>query len=292
MRDIARRLAARLGVVGLMNVQFAVFEGEVYVIEVNPRASRTVPFIAKAVGIPLVRLAAQLMVGRTLAECGLVEEPKPSRFFVKVPVLPFNRFPDQDPLLGPEMKSTGEVMGIGRRFGTAFAKAWIGAGHKLPLSGRAFLSVNDRDKEALLPVARELVAGGFELVATAGTAKALESAGLAVERVRKVAEGRPHVVDLMLNGEIDLVVNTPLGGESFLDDREIRTTALKLDIPCITTLSGAMAAVEGIRSLEADRLDVTALQDLTRDEPFSSPEVTRVTDRSSDGYQPPVSTGC
>jgi carbamoyl-phosphate synthase large subunit len=263
MRRIAQRLATRLGVIGLMNVQFAIFEGRVHVLEVNPRASRTVPFIAKAVGVPLVRIAAALMVGRTLEECGLLAEPVPSRFFVKVPVFPFNRFPDQDPLLGPEMKSTGEVMGIGRRFGTAFAKAWIGAGHKLPLAGTAFLSVNDRDKEALLPVARQLVESGFTLVATAGTADSLERRGLAVERVRKVAEGRPHVVDMMLNGDIDLIVNTPLGGESFLDDREIRTTALKLDIPCITTLSGAMAAVEGIRSLEADRLDVTALQDLT-----------------------------
>jgi carbamoyl-phosphate synthase large subunit len=265
MRAIAKRLALRLGVVGLMNVQFAIFEGEIYVIEVNPRASRTVPFIAKALGLPLVSMAAELMVGRTLQEVGFTEEPVPRRFFIKVPVFPFNRFPDQDPLLGPEMKSTGEVMGIARRFGNAFAKAWLGAGHKLPSGGTAFLSVNDRDKTVLVPVARALAGLGFELIATAGTAAFLQQEGLEVRRVKKLSEGRPHVVDHLINGEVQLIVNTPLGGESHLDDAEIRTTALKLDIPCITTLSGAQAAVEGIAGLR-EGLHPMSLQELMRSE--------------------------
>ncbi|HVS14629.1 MAG TPA: carbamoyl-phosphate synthase large subunit [Thermoanaerobaculia bacterium] len=266
MREIARRLAVRLGVVGLMNVQFAIFEGRIYVIEVNPRASRTVPFIAKALGLPLVSMAAELMVGRTLEQIGLTAEPVPRRFFVKVPVFPFDRFPDHDPLLGPEMKSTGEVMGIGRRFGNAFAKAWLGAGHKLPLEGAAFLSVNDRDKRALVPVARSLADLGFELLATSGTAAYLRDQGLEVREVKKLSEGRPHVVDLLINGDVHLIVNTPLGGEAHLDDAEIRTTALKLDIPCITTLSGAQAAVEGIAGVR-EGLHALSLQELMRAEP-------------------------
>ena len=262
MRDIARRLALRLGVVGLMNVQFAVSEERVYVIEVNPRASRTVPFIAKAVGLPLVSLAAQLMVGRTLEELGLDTEPQPPCFFVKAPVFPFGRFPGHDPVLGPEMKSTGEVMGISPQFGNAFAKAWLAAGHKLPLEGAAFVSVNDRDKPGLVPVAKQLVALGFRLLATAGTARYLKAQGLQVEAVKKLAEGRPHVVDHLINGEVALIVNTPLGGESHLDDMEIRTTALKLDIPCITTLSGATAAAEGIDALRRAGLEACSLQEL------------------------------
>ncbi len=262
MREIGRRLALRLGVIGLMNVQFAISEGRVFVLEVNPRASRTVPFIAKAVGRPLVAYAAELMVGRTLEEVGFVDEPVPPSFFVKMPVFPFDRFPDQDPVLGPEMKSTGEVMGISQRFGLAFAKAWIGAGHKLPREGAAFLSVNDRDKSALRPVAARLRALGFRLLATAGTAASLRQAGLEVETVKKLAEGRPHVIDYLINGEVTLVVNTPLGGESHQDDMEIRTTALKLDIPCITTLSGATAAVEGIEGLREEGFTVCSLQDL------------------------------
>ena len=266
MREIAKRLALRLGVVGLMNVQFAIYEGRIYVIEVNPRASRTVPFIAKALGLPLVAMAAELMVGRTLEDVGLTEEPVPRRFFVKVPVFPFDRFPDHDPLLGPEMKSTGEVMGIARRFGNAFAKAWLGAGHKLPSSGTAFLSVNDRDKTVLIPVASALAGLGFELIATSGTAAFLQREGLEVRRVKKLSEGRPHVVDHLINGEVQLIVNTPLSRESFLDDAEIRTTALKLDIPCITTLSGAQAAVEGIAGLR-EGLHPLALQELMLSEP-------------------------
>jgi carbamoyl-phosphate synthase large subunit len=262
MRAIASRLALRLGVVGLMNVQFAIFEGRIYVLEVNPRASRTVPFIAKAVGRPLVQVAVAAMMGRALEDVGFVEEPKPSCFFVKAPVFPFDRFPDHDPLLGPEMRSTGEVMGISRHFGHAFAKAQLGAGVVLPSGGAAFLSVNDRDKAALVPVAKGLAELGFELLATTGTADYLELEGLACRRVKKVAEGRPHVVDQMINGEVALVINTPLGGEAFRDDMQIRTIALRHRVPCITTLSGAMAAVEGIRALREHDLEVRSLQEI------------------------------
>jgi carbamoyl-phosphate synthase large subunit len=262
MRAIARRLALRLGVVGLMNVQFALHGGRIYVLEVNPRASRTVPFIAKAVGVPLAALAARLMAGESLEQVGLSEEPPVPGVFVKAPVFPFRRFPAVDPVLGPEMKSTGEVMGAARSFGSAFAKAWLGAGHKLPLTGSAFLSVHDRDKEALVPVARRFAEIGFELVATAGTAGYLRSQGLAVRTVHKVQEGHPHVVDDLINGEIHVVVNTPLGRASHEDDAEIRRTALKYDIPCITTLSGAMAMAEGIAALTRDGLSVRSLQEI------------------------------
>ncbi len=261
MRDIARRLAGRLGVVGLMNVQFAIHEGQIYVIEVNPRASRTVPFIAKAVGVPLVRLAAQVMAGHSLEELGFTEEPKVPGIFVKAPVFPFRRFPGVDPLLGPEMKSTGEVMGAALTFGEAFAKAWFGAGNSLPLSGSAFLSVNDRDKEALLPVALRLRQLGFHLLATAGTARFLTGQGIPVESVSKVHEERPHIADRMIDGQVHLIINTPLGRDSQIDDRVIRQTALKYGIPCITTLSGARAIAEGIAALKKGPLQVKSLQE-------------------------------
>ena len=262
MREIAKRLALRLGVVGLMNVQFAIHQDRIYVIEVNPRASRTVPFIAKAVGVPLVKLAAKVMAGQSLGELGFTTEPAVPGVFVKAPVFPFRRFPGVDPVLGPEMKSTGEVMGSSPLFGNAFAKAWVAAGHKLPLEGTAFISVHDKDKEALLPVAAKLVEVGFELTATAGTAEFLTSRGLKVRRINKVHEGRPHIVDHLINRDIDLVVNTPLGRESHEDDASIRQMALKYDIPCITTLSGAMAAVEGIAAWKAGGLEVASLQQL------------------------------
>jgi carbamoyl-phosphate synthase large subunit len=262
MRDIARRLALRLGVVGLMNVQFALKDGAIYVLEVNPRASRTVPFIAKAVGLPLVKIAVAAMAGKSLGELGFTVEPRVPGVFVKAPVFPFRRFPGVDPVLGPEMKSTGEVMGESLTFGNAFAKAWMGAGHVLPLEGAAFLSVHDRDKPGLLPVAQRLAELGFELTATAGTADYLRGKGLAVRTVLKVHEARPHVVDLLINGEIALVVNTPLGRESHEDDGIIRRTALKYDIPCITTLSGAMACAEGIAALKREGLSVRSLQEM------------------------------
>jgi carbamoyl-phosphate synthase large subunit len=260
MREIARRLALRLGVVGLMNVQFALHQGTVYVLEVNPRASRTVPFIAKAVGVPLVKLAARVMAGATLEELGFTAEPPVPGVFVKAPVFPFRRLAGVDPVLGPEMKSTGEVMGAADDFGRAFAKAWQGAGHRLPLTGTAFLSVNDADKPALAAVARRLDDLGFRLVATAGTRATLAAAGLDVETVRKAHEERPHLLDHLVNREIDLVINTPLGGSSHVDDAHIRQAALKYDIPCITTLSGARAAVAGIAAMRRHDLEVRSLQ--------------------------------
>jgi len=262
MRDTARRLALRLGVIGLMNVQFAIHQDQIYVLEVNPRASRTVPFIAKAVGVPLVKLAAKVMAGSTLEELGFTEEPEVPGIFVKGPVFPFRRFPGVDPVLGPEMKSTGEVMGSSPYFGNAFAKAWIAAGHQLPLEGAAFVSVNDRDKEALVPIAQRISELGFEILATEGTSEYLTEHGVPVRRINKVHEGRPNLVDHLINREIDLVINTPLGRESHQDDALIRQTALKYDIPCITTLSGARAAAEGIAALREHGLNVASLQEL------------------------------
>ena len=265
MRDIARRLALRLGVVGLMNVQFAIYQGGIYVIEVNPRASRTVPFIAKAAGVPLVRIASRIMAGESLEEIGFTQEPKIPGVFVKMPVFPFQRFPDVDPVLGPEMRSTGEVMGSSLHFGNAFAKAWLGAWHKLPTSGTAFISVHDQDKHALLPVARRLIRLGFQIASTNGTRQFLEDHGIEATLMRKVHEGRPHIVDALINKDIVLVINTPMGRESHHDDSIIRRTALKFGIPCITTLSGAMAAVEGIAAYTDGALGVRSLQDMHGD---------------------------
>ena len=260
IRDATRLLGEALGVVGLMNVQYAIRDGKLYVLEVNPRASRTVPFVAKATGVPLARAAARLCLGATLEEVGIVEEPPVAGFYIKAPVFPFRRFEGVDTILGPEMRSTGEVMGRDRSFGLAFLKAALGAGIRLPRRGRVFLSVHDGDKLAILPIAREFAAIGFSLVATSGTAAALRSGGLAVEPVFKVNEGRPNVVDRMINGEIDLVVNTPLGKDSFFDERAIRRTALDRDVPCLTTLSAASAAVEAIREEAAHPVSVSPLQ--------------------------------
>ncbi len=264
MCAVSERLALELGVVGLMNVQFAISDDELYIIEVNPRASRTVPFIAKAVGVPLVAVASRLMAGSTLEKEGLTEQPEVPRWFVKAPVFPFNRFAGVDPVLGPEMKSTGEVMGHAEELGGAFAKAWVGAGNELPTEGTAFLSVNDPDKPALVPIAKRLAQLGFDLMATSGTAALLRDQGLEVRTVNKVVEGRPHIVDHLINGEVQLIVNTPLGGEAYRDDSEIRTTALKHRIPCVTTMSGAAAAAEGVAALRAGGLTTTSLQDLGR----------------------------
>jgi carbamoyl-phosphate synthase large subunit len=249
-----------LNVKGLMNVQFAIKDSVLYVLEVNPRASRTVPFVSKATGVPLARLAARIMAGRTLAELGFTEEPVPPAVFVKGVVFPFIRFPGVDPILGPEMKSTGEVMGISPSFGHAFAKAQMACGLSLPTSGRAFISVNDFDKEAVVPIARGLAELGFRILATAGTAERLAREGLVVEMIYKVNEGRPNVVDRILNGEIDMILNTPLGRTSHFDEESIRRTATARGIPCITTLSGGAAAVEGIRALRQGRLEVAPLQ--------------------------------
>ncbi len=264
IRQATAKLGQALGVVGLMNVQFAIRGGELFVLEVNPRASRTVPFVAKSTGIPFARLAARLCLGETLPGIGLTEEPPVLGFCIKAPVFPFRRFEGVDTILGPEMRSTGEVMGRDRSFGLAFLKAALGAGIRLPEEGNAFLSVHDGDKDALLPLARELDSLGFRLFATAGTAKALEKGGLTAKTVLKVNEGRPNIVDLLINGSVDLIVNTPLGRESFYDEVSIRRTALDRDVPCLTTLSAASAALEAIRARAAGALTYAPLQEEVR----------------------------
>jgi carbamoyl-phosphate synthase large subunit len=261
IRDYTRRIARALNVVGLMNAQFAVKDDVVYVLEVNPRASRTVPYLSKATGVPLAKAAACLMIGRSLAEQGLADDLHVSGFFVKTPVFPFVRFPGVDTLLGPEMKSTGEVMGGAETFGSAFAKAQMGAGQHLPQSGTAFISVNNQDKPNAVPIARELLALGFKLLATRGTAAYLRAHGLDVDIIFKVNEGRPHVGDEILNRRISLVINTPLGRESFFDDRAVRSVAMMQGIPAITTLTGAAAAVSAIGALRTEGLAVKALQE-------------------------------
>ena len=264
IRQATAKLGRALEVVGLMNVQFAIRGGELFVLEVNPRASRTVPFVAKSTGVPFARLAARLCLGETLPGVGLTEEPPVLGFSIKAPVFPFRRFEGVDTILGPEMRSTGEAMGRDRSFGLAFLKAALGAGIRLPEKGNAFLSVHDGDKDALLPLARELDSLGFRLFATAGTAKALARGGLTAKTVLKVNEGRPNIVDLVINGSVDLIVNTPLGRESFYDEVAIRRTALDRDVPCLTTLSAASAALEAIRARAAGALTYAPLQEEVR----------------------------
>jgi carbamoyl-phosphate synthase large subunit len=261
MRDFTRRLGRALGVVGLMNIQFATQNDDVYVLEVNPRASRTVPYVSKATGIPLAKIAARVMAGEKLRDLGITGDLEVRHCFVKSPVFPFGKFPGVDPILGPEMKSTGEVMGVAASFGSAFAKAQLAAGLRLPKSGRVFLSVNDEDKETLLPIARDLAALGLGLVATAGTRNFLAARGLRVDSVFKVEEGRPNVEDLIKSRKIDLIINTPLGRRSHLDDKVIRRAALQYGVPCITTLSGAAAAGSAIRALQNEELTVRSLQE-------------------------------
>jgi carbamoyl-phosphate synthase large subunit len=270
IRDYTKRLAKALQVVGLMNVQYAIQRDTVYVLEVNPRASRTVPYVSKAVGVPLAKVAARLMAGRKLRDMnlpvvetdGVAEIAVREYFSVKSPVFPFNKFRGVDTILGPEMRSTGEVMGVAKGFGQAFAKAQIAAGQRLPRKGSIFLSVSDHDKRHVAPLAKELHALGFRLIATRGTAAALESAGVPAEPVYKVNEGRPNIVDLVKTGKVDMVINTPLGRESFYDEKSIRRAAIRYNIPCITTLSAANAAALGIRALIEDSFEVQPLQSL------------------------------
>ena len=262
IRDYTRRIARALKVIGLMNVQYAMKDDLVYVLEVNPRASRTVPYLSKAAGISLAKVAAKVMVGRTLAELGLTEDIQVAGVFVKSPVFPFVRFPGVDTILGPEMKSTGEVMGgSSTNFGVAFAKAQLAVGQRLPEGGTAFVSVNNDDKANLVPIARDLAELGFHLIGTRGTAAYLRAYGLDVEVVYKVNEGRPNIADQIVNRKVDLVINTPLGRQSFFDDRAVRRAAMMHEVPCITTLTGAAAAVSAIRGLRQQGLGVRALQD-------------------------------
>jgi carbamoyl-phosphate synthase large subunit len=268
IRDYTRKLAMALSVRGLVNIQFAIQHGKVYVIEVNPRASRTVPYVSKATGIPLAKIASRIMVGQKLKQL-LPEQVAVGKdlgtgahYFVKSPVFPWGKFQGVDPVLGPEMRSTGEVMGVADNFGEAFAKAQTAAGQQLPLKGTVFLSVNDHDKKGVVPLARQYVEMGFRLVATHGTAEVLEAAGLQTERVHKVKEGRPNVVDLIKGGRIQLIVNTPRGQDTFFDEKAIRRAAVQARIPTITTLAAARAAAEGISALQRGTLNVYALQEL------------------------------
>jgi carbamoyl-phosphate synthase large subunit len=261
IRDYTRAMARELKVIGLMNVQYAVKGKIVYVLEVNPRASRTVPFVSKAIGVPLAKLAAKVMAGRTLKELGFTEEIWPKYWAVKESVFPFNRFHGQDILLSPEMRSTGEVMGLDADLGIAYAKSQMAAGGPLPLSGRVFISVSDAHKEALPEVGKLFADLGFELIATAGTAAVLEKAGLKVRRVFKLTEGRPNTLDLLKNREVQLVINTPAGQTPRADEVKIRTTAVYTGTPIMTTMGGARAAALGIAALRKSSYGVKALQE-------------------------------
>ena len=252
-------MAMAIGVRGLMNVQFAVKDGDIFVLEVNPRASRTVPFVAKAIGQPVAKLAAKVMAGARLADFEL-KDPAPKHVSVKEAVMPFARFPGVDPVLGPEMRSTGEVMGIDTTFEAAFAKAELGAGIHLPRKGSVFISLREGDKAAMVEPARVLAMLGFTILATGGTAKTFADAGVPVTRVNKVFEGRPHIVDLMKNGEVQLIFNTTEGRQSHLDSYSIRRSALEAKIPCYTTASAARAAIMSMRRIEEGALEPRALQ--------------------------------
>jgi carbamoyl-phosphate synthase large subunit len=263
VREIERQtemLARALDVVGLMNVQYAVKDGTVYVLEVNPRASRTVPFVAKATGVPVAKIAARLMAGEKLASFPAARAARNGHVAVKEAVFPFNRFPGVDVLLGPEMKSTGEVMGIDHDFGRAFAKSQLAAGVKLPLAGTVFISVRDHDKAPMVAVAKKLIAMGFKILATRGTADVLNAAGATSASINKVLEGRPHIVDAMKSGDVHLVFNTTEGALAIADSASIRQTALAGDMPYYTTVAGARAAVEAIAALQAGALEVAPLQ--------------------------------
>ncbi|MDW8395349.1 MAG: carbamoyl-phosphate synthase large subunit [Anaerolineae bacterium] len=260
IRDYVERIGLRLGVRGLMNVQLAIKDEVVYVLEVNPRASRTTPFVSKAVGVPLAKIAARVAAGQTLEQVGFTEEPKLNGFFVKEVVLPFNKFPGAFVRLGPEMRSTGEVMGHAATFGHAFAKAEIAAGNALPTSGRVLISVNDFDKGAITKIARDLVQLGFEILATRGTAEWLRRVGVPVQVVNKVSEGSPHAIDLMAQGAIQMVISTPLGRRAYTDGQAIRAAAIQYKTPLLTTLSAAAAAVQAIRALKTQALRVRSMQ--------------------------------
>jgi len=263
LREQVRAMAKKLGVVGLMNTQFAIKGAEIFILEVNPRASRTVPFVSKATGLPLAKIAARCMAGRSLSDQGYTREVVPPYYSVKEAVFPFIKFPGVDPILGPEMKSTGEVMGVGQSFGEAYAKSQMGAGVELPRSGSAFISVRDADKQAVIPVARDLARRGFRLIATGGTASTLRDAGIDCELINKVTEGRPHIVDAIKNDEVALIVNTTEGRQAIADSFSIRREALHHKVCYTTTIAGARATCQALDFLET--VDVNPLQDLYRE---------------------------
>jgi carbamoyl-phosphate synthase large subunit len=267
MTRATKAMANELNVVGLMNVQYALKDGQLYVLEVNPRASRTIPFVSKATGVPLAKLATKVMLGRTLQELGLTAEIVPTHISVKEAVLPFDRFPGVDILLGPEMKSTGEVMGIGSDFGAAYAKAQLGAGQNLPTTGTVFISVIDNDKKTVLPVAAKYRDAGFKIMATYGTSKFLAEHGIDNKPVNKVSAGRPHVVDAIKNAEIQLVINTSIGGATRRDGYYIRRNSLRHKIPYATTTAGGMAIYKAIERLREKKLNVKTLQEYNKEAP-------------------------
>jgi carbamoyl-phosphate synthase large subunit len=265
IREATCAMARHLQVKGLMNVQYAIKKENgrpnVYVLEVNPRASRTVPFVSKATGLPVAKVAAKVMVGVTLAEQGVLRDPIPSHVSVKESVFPFNKFTGVDIVLGPEMKSTGEVMGISDRFSIAFAKSQLAAGTVLPRAGRIFISVADRAKEHVVDLARRLERLGYELLATRGTAQCLEEAGIKVERVKKLQEGHPNLLDFIVNGDLQLVMNTPSGKGARTDEGRIRAATVFHGIPCITTIQAADAAVKAMEAMREEEISVQAIQD-------------------------------
>jgi carbamoyl-phosphate synthase large subunit len=256
----AKALALALEVGGLMNAQFAITDGDIYVLEVNPRASRTVPFVAKVVGFPVAKIAARIMAGESLASFGLKSNAF-DHIGVKEAVFPFARFPGVDILLGPEMRSTGEVIGLDRSFGVAFAKSQLGGGTKVPAKGTVFVSVRDEDKPRVLDAARLLSDLGFKIVATSGTQRFLAENGVPAAKINKVLEGRPHVVDAIKNGDIQLVFNTTEGAQALADSKSLRRAALLHKVPYYTTLAGALAAAEGVKAFRAGELEVRALQE-------------------------------
>jgi carbamoyl-phosphate synthase large subunit len=263
LRDQTRKLAKALNVVGLMNIQFAIQSGIIYVLEVNPRASRTAPFVSKATGVPLAKIGARVMTGRKLNSMDNVAEVVPPYFSVKEAVFPFTKFPEADPILGPEMKSTGEVMGTGRTFGEAYAKAQAASGVTLPRNGLVLISVRERDKAGAVLLAKKLVDYGFELAATDGTARAINEAGIACRRANKVREGRPHIVDMIKNDEFAMIVNTTEGKTAIRESNSIRREAVHKRVTYYTTLAGALATCEALEHLDA--VEVNRLQDLHKE---------------------------
>ena len=261
VKEQTRALARELKVIGLMNIQYAVRDSQIFLLEVNPRASRTVPFVSKAIGKPLAKLASRVMAGKKLTELGFTEDPTPNYTSAKEVVLPFLKFPGVDILLGPEMRSTGEVMGIDKNMGLAYAKSQIAAGNSVPTEGTIFLSLNERDKENLGSLGKELAELGFKFVATRGTAALLGEQDIEVKVVHKVGEGRPNVVDRIINGDVDWIINTPMGVESKCDERAIRRTALEYALPTMTTLAAARAAVQAIRAMKEGAMDIQSLQE-------------------------------
>ncbi|MCG8380038.1 MAG: carbamoyl phosphate synthase large subunit, partial [Proteobacteria bacterium] len=260
LADQVGAMARALKVVGLMNTQFAIQGDEIFVLEVNPRASRTVPFVSKATGLPIAKIAVNCMVGNSLAAQDITHVPVPDYYCVKESVFPFIKFPGVDPLLGPEMKSTGEVMGVGSTFGEAFAKGQLAAGEDIPATGSAFISVKDIDKEKAISVAKQLANMNYKIYATHGTCKALTEAGIKCERVNKVREGQPHIVDMLKNDSIDLIVNTTEGKKAIADSYSIRRTALQHKVFYTTTMAGAFATIEALK--QRDNVGVNSLQSL------------------------------